>query len=98
MGGEGCCGGVGFPTSRDVVEGWVFPTSILIITIRFPAPWRKCNATGAEDDDDDVDVCVNGDDGGVIYYYYCDYYLLQVSKDRGEGKRGGPVQLQSKSR
>ena len=83
---HGCCGGLGFPTS------------ILIITIRFPAPWRKCNATGAEDDDDDVDVGVDGDDGGVIYYYYCDYYSLQVSKDRGEGKRGGPVQLQSKSR
>ena len=80
MGGEGCCGGVGFPTSRDVVEGWVFPTSILIITIRFPAPWRRCNATGAEDDDDDVDDNgVDRDDGDVVYYYYCDYYS-QASK------------------
>ena len=76
----GCCGRVVFPTSRDVVEGWVFPTSIIIITICFPAPWRKCNATGAEDDDDDVDVGgVDGDDGDVVYYYYCDYYL-QASK------------------
>ena len=72
---------------------------LFIITICFPAPWRQCNATGAEYDDDGVDVGdVDGDDGGVIYYYYCDYYSLQVSKDRGEGKRGGPVQLQSKSR
>ena len=64
----GCCGGV------------VFPTSIIIITICFPAPWRKCNATGAEDDDDDVDVGgVDGDDGDVVYYYYCDYYS-QASK------------------
>ena len=70
---------MGFPTSRDVVEGWVFPTSIIIITICFPAPWRKCNATGAEDDDDDEDVGgVDGDDGGMIYYYYCDYYSRSV--------------------
>jgi hypothetical protein len=25
---------------------------IIIITFRGPAPWRKCNATGAGDDDD----------------------------------------------
>ena len=75
MGREGCCGRVVFPTSMDVVEGWVFPTSIIIITICFPAPWRQCNATGAEYDDDGVDVGdVDGDDGGVIYYCYCDYY------------------------
>ena len=60
---------------EDDVEGWVFPTSIIIITIRFPAPWRKCNDTGADDDDDGVDVGgVDGGDGGIIYYYYCDYY------------------------
>ena len=48
---------------------------LFIITICFPAPWRQCNATGAEYDDDGVDVGdVDGDDGGVIYYYYCDYY------------------------
>ena len=50
---------------------------LFIITICFPAPWRQCNATGAEYDDDGVDVDVgdvDGDDGGLIYYYYCDYY------------------------
>ena len=48
---------------------------LFIITICFPAPWRQCNATGAEYDDDGVDVGdVDGDDGGVIYYYYCDNY------------------------
>ena len=103
MGGEGCCGRVGFPTSMDVVEGWGSPHPLegrdvvegwgslhpgccvwvgvpyihyyLLLLIRFAAPWRKCNATGAEYDDDGVDVGdVDGDDGGVIYYYYCDYY------------------------
>jgi len=56
--------------------------------------------TGAEDDDDDVDVVgVDGDDEGVTYYYYCDYlFTTSLSKDRGKGKRGGPVQLQSQSR
>ena len=68
----------GVPYIRDVVYGWMFPTSIIIITIRFAAPWRKCNATGAEDDDDGVDVGgVDGDDGGMIYYY-CDYFSFRV--------------------
>ena len=68
----------------------MFPTSIIIITICFPAPWRKCNATGAEDDDDDVDVVgVDGDDEGVIYYYCCDYYsLLHCPKIEGRGREG----------
>ena len=73
---------------EDVVEGWgslhpgccvwvgvPYIHYYLLLLIRFAAPWRKCNATGAEYDDDGVDVGdVDGDDGGVIYYYYCDYY------------------------
>ncbi len=84
---------------EDVVEGWVFPTSI-IITICFPAPWRKCNAYWS---------------WGWWWWCGCcwcwwwwwrgDLLLLlwllfttSLSKDRGKGKRGGPVQLQSQSR
>ena len=73
---------------EDVVEGWgslhpgccvwvgvPYILYYLLLLIRFAAPWRQCNATGAEYDDDGVDVGdVDGDDGGVIYYYYCDYY------------------------
>ena len=72
----------GFPHIQGCCEGWVFPTSIIIITICFPAPWRQCNATGAEDDDDGVGVDVGGvdgdGDGGMIYYYYSDYYSQSV--------------------
>ena len=51
---------------------------LLLLLIRFAAPWRKCNATGAEDDDDGVNVGgVDGDDGGMIYYY-CDYFSFRV--------------------
>ena len=33
MGGEGCCGRVGFPTSMDVVEGWCSPHPLLSILL-----------------------------------------------------------------
>ena len=73
---QGCCGGVGVP----YIHYYYY--------YLFPSPWRKCNATGAEDDDDDEEDVggVDGDDGGMIYYY-CDYYSHYRCKPQGHRSR-----------